>query len=38
MSKKQLSASQGLEAACILFQINSKTADIINIASAALRP
>ena len=24
MSKKQLSAAQGLEAACILFQINSK--------------
>ena len=38
MSKKQLSAAQGLEAACILFQINSKTADIINMASGAEMP
>ena len=38
MSKKQLSAAQGLEAACILFQINSKTADIINMASGAQMP
>ena len=38
MSKKQLSAAQGMEAACILFQINSKTADIINMASGAQMP
>lgn len=38
MSKKQLSAAQGVEAACILFEINSKTADIINMASGAHMP
>ena len=38
MSKKQLNAAQGLEAACILFEINSKTADIINMASGAQMP
>lgn len=38
MSKKQLSAAQGMEAACILFQLNSKTADIINMASGAQMP
>ena len=38
MSKKLLSAAQGVEAACILFQLNSKTADIINMASGAQMP
>ena len=38
MSKKQLSAAQGIQAACILFEINSKTADIINMASGAQMP
>lgn len=35
MSKKQLSAIQGVEAACILFQLNSKTADILRLAENA---
>ena len=38
MSKKQLSAAQGVQAACILFELNSKTADIINMASGAQMP
>ena len=38
MSKKQLSAAQGIEAACILFQLNSKTADILRLAENAGLP
>ena len=38
MSKKQLSAAQGIQAACKLFEINSKTADILNMASGAQMP
>ena len=38
MSKKQLSAAQGVQAACILFELNSKTVDIINMASGAHMP
>ncbi len=36
--KKQLSAQRGIEAACILFQINSRTADILNMARGAHMP
>lgn len=35
MTQKQLSAVQGIEAACILFQLNSKTADILRLAENA---
>ena len=35
MTKKQLNAVQGIEAACILFQLNSKTADILRLAENA---
>ena len=38
MSKKQLGAAQGIEAACILFQLNSKTADILRLAQNAGLP
>ncbi|WP_297827542.1 serine/threonine protein kinase [uncultured Desulfovibrio sp.] len=38
MSRKQLCAAQGIEAACILFQLNSKTADILRLAQNAGLP
>ncbi len=38
MSKKQLNAVQGIEAACILFQLNSKTVDILRLAENAGMP
>ena len=38
MSRKQLGAAQGIEAACILFQLNSKTADILRLAENAGLP
>ena len=38
MVKKQLSAAQGIEAACILFQLNSRQADILRLAGEAGLP
>lgn len=38
MPKKQISAVQGIEAACILFQLNSKTVDILRLAEHAGMP
>lgn len=38
MPKKQISAAQGIEAACILFQLNSKAADILRLAENAGMP
>lgn len=38
MPQKQISAAQGIEAACILFQLNSKTADILKMAQGAEMP
>lgn len=38
MAGKQLCAAQGIEAACILFQLNSKTADILRLAENAGLP
>lgn len=38
MDKKQLSAARGMEAACILFQLNSKTDAIIAMAQGAQMP
>ena len=38
MARKRLCAAQGIEAACILFQLNSKTADILRLAENAGLP
>lgn len=38
MKKKQLTAAQGVEAACILFQLNSNEADILRLAGEAGLP
>ncbi len=38
MSKKQLSAAQGVEAACILFALNTDTEGMVRLAHSALLP
>ncbi|MBQ3060568.1 MAG: serine/threonine protein kinase [Desulfovibrio sp.] len=38
MAKKRLRAAQGIEAACILFQLNSKEEDILRLATEAGLP
>lgn len=38
MPKKQLSAQRGIEAACILFEINTRTDDILRMAAGAAMP
>lgn len=38
MSKKQLSAAQGIEAACILFSINTDTEGVVRLAHSAQLP
>ncbi len=38
MDKKKLSAQRGIEAACILFQLNSKRDDILAMARSAQMP
>jgi len=38
MPKKQLTAARGMEAACILFQLNSKTEAILAMARGAQMP
>ncbi len=38
MSKKQLSAAQGVEAACILFAINTDAEGMVRLAHTALLP
>ena len=38
MEKKRLSAAQGIEAACILFQLNSKAEDILRMAAGIQWP
>ncbi|SDF26802.1 serine/threonine protein kinase [Desulfovibrio legallii] len=38
MTKKRLSAAQGTEAACILFELNTRTTGILHMAREALLP
>ena len=37
-AKKQLTAAQGMDAACILFELNSKREHIVNLAFGAEIP
>ena len=38
MSKKQLTAAQGIEAACILFAINTDVEGMVRLAHSAQLP